>query len=952
MTTDFFKSDLPDSTENNNNSSAGNNTPPQEEMVKPSPNFALPSSPPIKPKKKSVKEQVIDYWKQLSLQRKATFLAVAIGVTPIIAVGGIAHNFAARSMMRQIIKDQESRTFDIRQKVSLFTNHIISDANTVANAPFLTSAQLRERTSTQQKVTLLNNFIDEHPLERYESIAVFDLNGKLLFQSKSTNPVDPKDNYSSRDYFQRAIATKSAAVNDPEIHSPAGNHSMNIASPIIEKGTGKMLGVVSLRMPLSHWKQIFQYVQAEGWEYRLVDTEGFIFDSDELHHIGRVAGVDLEGLPQLEAQMRTQAKNNVHNLALTEITHDEDDQEKVLVTLASIPDIQGVTLPGWQLVLSRPIAEAFVSLRELRLTLLLGTGAAALLVGALAAFITNRGILPILKATEAVKKIGRGELNTQLEVEGQDEIAMLGANINKMAQQLKALVSYKEAEADRSQKVKDLTLKLSRAMNSEEVFQIAVEEIRTALQADRVLVYALDHNGNGKIVAESVADSWSSLRQRGTTQLEYLHNYIGNHQYQFGKVRAIPNVYQANSSIGATQIEQLETLSVKAELVAPFSTGTQFQGLLVVHQCTQPRKWQQSEIDFLTQITSQVSMAWERTNILQQQKSNQEQLQQRALELLMEVEPISQGDLTIRATVTEDEIGTLADSYNSTVENLRQIVTQVQKSVTQIASAINNNEGSAQALSERASQQSEAIASALNQIQAMAASINTIATNAEQAKTTFQEVLDTVATGDVAMDRTVAGILAIRETVAETAKKVKRLGESSQKISKVVNLISSFAAQTNLLALNASLEASRAGTEGHNFARVAEEIRALAQQSAEATTEIERIVASIQLDTQEVARAMEEGTERVVVGSKLVDETRHSLNQVATSSKQVNTRITRIAQETIEQSQASQGITNTIAEVADMATTTSKDAAKVSASTKELNAVAENLQASVQQFKV
>ena len=202
------------------------------------------------------------------------------------------------------------------------------------------------------------------------------------------------------------------------------------------------------------------------------------------------------------------------------------------------------------------------------------------------------------------------------------------------------------------------------------------------------------------------------------------------------------------------------------------------------------------------------------------------------------------------------------------------------------------------------------------------------------------------------MDRTVAGILAIRETVAETAKKVKRLGESSQKISKVVNLISSFAAQTNLLALNASLEASRAGTEGHNFARVAEEIRALAQQSAEATTEIERIVASIQLDTQEVARAMEEGTERVVVGSKLVDETRHSLNQVATSSKQVNTRITRIAQETIEQSQASQGITNTIAEVADMATTTSKDAAKVSASTKELNAVAENLQASVRQFKV
>ncbi|MDJ0680594.1 MAG: methyl-accepting chemotaxis protein [Xenococcaceae cyanobacterium MO_167.B52] len=944
MITNFLESDLSDSP-NNNNSPNDDDQTSESTSTK-----SLPPSSQVK--SNSLKERVKDYWKRLSLKRKATFLAVAIGVTPIVAVGGIAHNFAAKSMMRQIITDQESRTFDIRQKVSLFTNHVISDANTIANSPFLASPKLRNITSVQQKVALLNNFIDEHPQQRYNSIAVFDLQGKLLFQSKSTHPLDPSENYSNRHYFQRAIAKKSAAVNDPEIHTSSGRHNMDVAVPIIEKGTGQMLGVVSMRMPLAHWRQIFQYIQAEGWEYRLIDTEGYIFDSDEAHHIGRVSGVDLDGLPQLEAKIRSQEKGNIHNLALTTVTYDQDDEEQVLVTLASIPGIEGLPLPGWQIVLSRPVAEAFVSLKELRLTLLLGTGAAALLVGATAAFITNRAILPILKATEAVKRIGRGELNTHLEVEGEDELALLGNNINKMAQQLKALVGYKEAEAERSQKVKDLTLKLSRTVNSEEVFQIAVEEILTTLEADRVLVYSLDQNGQGKIIAEAVVDSWSSLRKIETTQLEYLHEYIGNNQYQFGKVRAIPNVYQANTNIGISQIEQLEAFSVKAELIAPLSTGTKFQGLLVVHQCTQPRKWQQSEIDFLTQITSQISLGWERTNILQQQKSAQEQLQQRALELLMEVEPISQGDLTTRATVTEDEIGTLADSYNSTVENLRQIVTQVQKSVTQIAAAINNNEGSAQALSERAAQQSQAIASALNQIQNMAASINTIATNAEQAKTTFQEVLETVATGDMTMDRTVAGILAIRETVAETAKKVKRLGESSQKISKVVNLISSFAAQTNLLALNASLEASRAGTDGHNFARVAEEIRALAQQSAEATTEIEKIVASIQLDTREVVRAMEEGTERVVIGSKLVDETRHSLNQVASSSKQVNSRITAIAQETIEQSQASQGITKTIAEVAKMATTTSTDAAQVSASTKELNAVAESLQASVSQFKV
>ncbi len=493
MIINSYQSDLSDSSNNNNS--------PNDDQPSSESNSSENLLPPSKVKKNFLKERVSQYWKRLSLQRKATFVAVAIGVTPIVAVGGIAHNFAAKSMMRQIIQDQESRTFDIRQKVSLFTNHVISDATTIANAPFLTSPELRNRTSVQEKTALLNNFIDEHPQERYSSIAVFDLQGKLLFQSKSTHPIDSNDNYSNRHYFQRAISTKSAAVNDPEIHSSSGKHSMDVASPIIEKGTGTMLGVVTVRMPLSHWKEIFQYIQSEGWEYRLIDTEGYIFDSDEAHHIGRVSGVDLDGLPQLEAKMKTQERGNVHNLALTEITYDQDDEEKVLATLTSIPGIEGLPLPGWQMVVSRPEAEAFVSLRELRLTLLLGTGAAALLVGAISAFITNRAILPILKATEAVKRIGRGELNTHLEVQGQDELALLGSNINKMAQQLKALVGYKEAEAERSQKVKDLTLKLSRTINSEEVFQIAVDEILTTLQADRVLVYSLDPNGQGKIVA-------------------------------------------------------------------------------------------------------------------------------------------------------------------------------------------------------------------------------------------------------------------------------------------------------------------------------------------------------------------------------------------------------------------------------------------------------------------
>ena len=351
-------------------------------------------------------------------------------------------------------------------------------------------------------------------------------------------------------------------------------------------------------------------------------------------------------------------------------------------------------------------------------------------------------------------------------------------------------------------------------------------------------------------------------------------------------------------------------------------------------------------------LQEQEKVIRQETEYAEKQKIAKENLQQRALELLKEVEPISKGDLTIRASVTEDEIGTVADSYNATVGSLRKIVTQVQTAASQVAATTSTSEASAQELSAEALRQAQEITTALDQIQEMSNSIRAVVINAEQAEAAVQQATQTLEEGDVAMNHTVDGILAIRETVTETSKKVKLLGESTQRISKVVSLIGRFAAQTNLLALKASIEAARAGEEGRGFAVLADEVRDLARQSAQATAEIETLVADIQTETNEVVAAMEAGTLQVAEGTLMVDQTRQSLNKIAASSTQVSALITAIASAAVTQSQASESVTQTISDVAAIAQHTSDEATVVSASFKELLAVATELQASVGQFKV
>jgi methyl-accepting chemotaxis protein PixJ len=154
---------------------------------------------------------------------------------------------------------------------------------------------------------------------------------------------------------------------------------------------------------------------------------------------------------------------------------------------------------------------------------------------------------------------------------------------------------------------------IRQSLKSEDVLKASVREVRRILNCDRVLVYALNQDNYGKIVAESVAHGWTRGEGRIIKDPCFEARYLD--QYRDGKVRAWENIYEAGMS--QCYVEQLAKLEVKANLVTPIIHQGKLFGLLVAHQCSDTRTWQQAEIRWMTQIAAQVGLALDNAQLLE-----------------------------------------------------------------------------------------------------------------------------------------------------------------------------------------------------------------------------------------------------------------------------------------------------------------------------------------------
>ncbi|WEE88367.1 methyl-accepting chemotaxis protein [Xanthomonas oryzae] len=326
--------------------------------------------------------------------------------------------------------------------------------------------------------------------------------------------------------------------------------------------------------------------------------------------------------------------------------------------------------------------------------------------------------------------------------------------------------------------------------------------------------------------------------------------------------------------------------------------------------------------------------------------------QQAIMRLLDEISSLGEGDLTVKASVTEDMTGAIADAINYAVDELRHLVTTINDTSAKVAVSTQETQATAMQLAEAAGQQANQITTASERISEIAASIEQVSRNSTESAEVAQRSVVIAAEGAGVVRETIQGMDQIRDQIQETSKRIKRLGESSQEIGSIVEPINDISEQTNILALNAAVQAASAGEAGRGFAVVADEVQRLAERTSSATRRIEGLVQTIQADTNEAVSSMEQTTSEVVSGARLAEDAGTALTEIERVSNALNNLIKNISIAAHQQSAAATDITQTMGVIRQITSQTSQGAEQTAESIGNLAQLAADLRRSVADFKL
>ncbi len=940
------------------------------------------------------KMSILQRFYNLSIGRKQLVALVASELVSVIGIGVVGTSIISSSLRNQLSEQAKSEITVTDTNYNIKINQMgFGFRGQSDNAAIINAASIHEsgrgitgglRTQVKQ---ILRNEIKAREIE-YATLVGRDLRIVLNANSERSGEKFNPDNLVSDAIKtgQQIKATGLVSLSELTKEAPpslkALKESFNqgkaliryTATPVKDRATRAIIGVLISGDVVNGKDDIVKKtLEATGGGYsaiyQILPTGEFILASSlnqsESENINR-ATTNLKLSSKGESLLIKAAQNPEGETFTDRI---KLGNQTYTIAATAIPNriIQGVNGPQKSFGVESPVGILVRGTPENALNQAIGrtviiqllTVLFALTLIAIWALILRRSIVtPIKNLQQTAKNYANGDRTSRAEVFATDEVGELAVNFNRMADKITRQVIRQEKETKLALQLNNVAANIRETLNVDQILKATVSNTREALQLDRVIFYHCDNYNIPQLIAESVSYEWEAASESQFTQIQITA------EAKVGSVQVVENIEASDFS--PEYLQQLQKLDVKSHLLAPVFVNKQLYGWLAAHQCSTYRQWEEIEINLFSQVAIQVGYALEQAQLLQQieqgmknaeitseeERKEKEALQMQLLELLDNIEGAASGDLTVRADVSDGEIGTVADFFNSIVESLRSIVTKVKTSASQVNTAIGSNENAIRELAEEALTQATEISHTLDAVDTMSQSMQQIAISAQEAALVAGSAKTTATESSKAMDLTVQNILRLRTTVAETAKKVKRLGESTQEINRAVALINQISMQTNLLAINAGIEASRAGGEGQGFAVVAEEVGELAAKSANATKEIEKIVENIQRETSELAQAMELGTAQVVEGTKIVEGAKYSLTQILTVSQQIDSLVQSISGATTSQAQTSQNVSELMKQIAGVSERTSTSSRQVSKSLQETVEISQELQEIVETFKV
>lgn len=326
--------------------------------------------------------------------------------------------------------------------------------------------------------------------------------------------------------------------------------------------------------------------------------------------------------------------------------------------------------------------------------------------------------------------------------------------------------------------------------------------------------------------------------------------------------------------------------------------------------------------------------------------------QESILCLLDEMGTLAEGDLTIRATVSNNITGAIADSVNYAVEALRELVMKIDDTSERLTRFAQVADNRISHLSQATTRQSGEIAIASSAIDAMTQSVHKVSRNAASSSEVARKSLDISKSGAQTVRSAITDMVTVREQIQATSKRMKRLGESSQEVGDIVHLMNDIAEHTNILALNASIQISGAGGSDKNFVRVTDEVQQLAQRSAEASRKIDVLVQTIQNDTQEAIASMEQTTARVVASSRNAESAGAALDEVEEVSSSLARLIANISETSIKQADVTGQVTGAMQSIYEVTNQTDQYSKEATELVANLNQTSAELRRSIADFTI